>query len=129
MSDLIELSQRVRNIEHWKNGDGAIGAERRLQITEQLVQQIGHKCNSELNQDNAQSLEDLKGQIIQLEHRQEDMMTQENMTAMGEKLKGDIVLAIRAEKKKGIEKVKAWAPYFVSLCTLATAILVAILRH
>jgi hypothetical protein len=122
MSDLAEMTQRIRDIEHWKNGDGAVGAERRLQLVEEKSQAIEQNCCADLCSQNADEVEDLRNRMIDVEHVQEDLVTTQAATDLVEQAKDGFIKALRAERKRATEIFKALAPYFVALCGALVAI-------
>ncbi len=91
-------SDRILTVEHWKDGVGCRGAEARLQCVEA-------------------KLDEGVGDVS------EDLIN---------KIAGAAAIAIvgnaRKRDKTTVEKVKAVAPYFASVCLLAANILQAVLR-
>jgi hypothetical protein len=123
MGELNELVERIQGLEIWKNGDGARGAEVRLQTVEERLSNTQTKCRADLSRQNTEDITDIKSRMLGMEHRQEDCMTKADMIEMTEDTKTKFIVALRAERKRGMEKVKAWAPYVVAACALAAAII------
>jgi hypothetical protein len=125
---MSDLPERVRILESWKTGDGARGAEVRLQDVERKTTEIERNCRADLSGENAKDITDLKIWKIKTEHELEGTMTIENVDAIVEATKTKLLAALRAERNKGTEKLKAWAPYIIALCALAAAIIPEIIK-
>ena len=128
MGELNELVERIQALEIWKNGDGARGAEIRLQTVEENLRDLQGKCLADLSGQNAEDIKDMESQMLEVGHRQEDFMTKTDIIEMTEDMKTKFIAALRAEHKRGIEKVKAWAPYVVAACALAAAIIPQVVK-
>jgi hypothetical protein len=92
-----ELEKRVLKIESWKNGNGARGAEVRLQDVENDVLELKGKCVT--------------------------YMTDEATEKMVQAAFRGFVAAAQNKDKTAVAKIKAFAPYFATIGAIATALL------
>jgi len=93
------VSGRVVKLEYWRDGNGAKGAEERLQAVEEGVKIM------------------IGGTAI----------TKEQIDLIGESAAFHIVRSARDKDKTTISKVKAFAPIVVAIITTAGMILIALL--
>jgi len=94
-------SDRILSLEHWRNGNGARGAEARLQYVEG-------------------EMEELRGCLGASK-------TDEAIERIAAAAARSIVKGARERDRTAVEQVKAWAPYFAALCGLGAG-LIGLLR-
>lgn len=119
---MSDLAERVRVLENWKTGDGARGAEIRLQDVERKTAEIERDCLVDLSQENAGSIREMEKQLVEFTHQQEAFVSKDEVKLLVDGAKTAFIKALRDEKKKASERIKAWAPYFAAGCALIAAI-------
>jgi predicted GTPase len=126
---MSDLAERVRILESWRTGDGARGAEIRLQDVESKIAEIERNCVADLSAQNAERIDAIDRQLVEIAHQQEAFVSTNEVKDLVQGAQAAFIKALRDEKKRGIEKIKAWAPYVAALCALVAAIVPLFFRH
>ena len=93
------LEIRVIKLEHWRNGNGARGAEERLRETEQAVREL------------------------ELHHHNEGISLQQQINTELASVRDDILARIQKRDKAWVQRLKALAPYAAMLIGLLSPML------
>jgi hypothetical protein len=93
------LEIRVINLEHWRNGNGAKGAEERLQGVEQGLRQI------------------------ELRHHHEEIGAKQLVNEQLSGMRADIMAVVQRRDKALVERLKAFAPYVAMAVGLVSPLL------
>lgn len=112
--DAIEgLSERTRSLEYWRNGNGATGAEERLQAVEDgLLYYSRERIPQRLN------------------CVESDMAAVQRIAdhAIQNGVQGAVNETLDKRDKTAIAKIKAWGPYFATAVVLILGILERLLK-
>lgn len=112
--DAIEgLSERTRSLEYWRNGNGAAGAEERLQAVEDgLLYYSRERIPQRLNCVEA------------------DMAAVQRIAdhAIQNGVQGAVNETLDKRDKTAIAKIRAWGPYFATAVVLILGILERLLK-
>jgi hypothetical protein len=81
------LEVRLVRLEHWRDGNGARGAEERLQEVEQAVRQA------------------------ELRHQGEDIGIKQMVAEQLAALRSEILALVQRRDRAAVERLKAFAPY------------------
>ena len=103
---LSNHSGRIRDLEHWKDGDGAKGSEERLQCLEEYTRGI-EKANLRVRVNNLEGGLDAVQRIA-------DAKLDNIQTSVS----GAVLSTLNARDRTTIAKVKAWGPYFATAVVL-----------
>lgn len=98
---VISTSDRLSHVEIWKDGNGARGAEARLQGLEG-------------------DIEDVK-ECLGMSHTEEAIERIASLTARA------VVKNARERDRTAVERMRAWGPIIAALCAAVSAIVVAII--
>lgn len=94
----MELSERVLKLEFWRNGNGSPGAESRITECEKKIEAVSASQNS--------------------------CLTEEETKAMVDACENKMLTAVKEAMKVKYAGLKAFAPYFAGICSIAVAIIV-----
>lgn len=94
------IEDRVRDVEHWQDGNGAKGAEARLQAVEDYMTEV-KACVTKA-------------------------MAPDAIMAIAREAAKAVVTNARDKDRTAISKVRAFAPYFAGLCALVGTIIMAL---
>jgi hypothetical protein len=101
-NEVGELSDRTYRIEIWKDGNGARGAEMRLQDVENILTSV-KSCIDKVSSD-------------------------ENIAHIAQIAAKGVVDNARTKDRTVVSKVKAFAPYFAAACALIAGIVAVIVK-
>lgn len=113
-SKLDSISDRTQALEYWRDGNGARGAEARLQCLEQYSIDL-QKAN-------------LRPRTLQLEA---DVRVLQNVTdaTIMKSVRETVNDAMDLREKTLIAKLKAWGPIVAAICAFISSIIVAVVEH
>ena len=100
--ECAEMSDRIHAGEMWRNGNGARGAEVRLQLVEAEIDKVT-KCIDKVASD-------------------------ESIAKIASVAVKGVIDNAKNRDRTVISKAKAFAPYFAGICGVATAVIVAVLK-
>jgi len=103
IEEIVDVrGDRIRSLEIWKNGNGARGAEMRLQDVEGILASV-KSCIDKVSSD-------------------------ENIARIAQIAAKGVVDNARTKDRTVVSKVKAFAPYFAAACAMIAAVLAAVIR-
>jgi hypothetical protein len=124
---VVGCSDRIYALEYWRNGNGAKGAEARLQGMELAVAGIQHSLDSEQSEENIKRI--IKETTQHLTSGVIGGQSDASLKVIAEAAADAVVAHARRRDRTFVSKVKAFAPYFAAALLLVTTILQAVLSR